>query len=189
MSQEQWTAVDRYITDTLLSPDAALEVALKTSADAGLPSHDIASSRTRFTCDNCLSCEITVPTHISCRVGERLRRLRADAETFSKSSGGHETRLTSCSNHRGKTVRRSRSRSAAHNEARENSRAPTSSAGQGAVELRRCPAAASVAKSSSSFCVAARGHTISRPYRNCGFESFFSGAASPSLSLPSRPTE
>jgi len=37
MSQEQWTAVDRYITDTLLSPDAALEAALKTSADAGLP--------------------------------------------------------------------------------------------------------------------------------------------------------
>jgi predicted O-methyltransferase YrrM len=29
--------VDRYITDTLLSPDAALEAALKTSADAGLP--------------------------------------------------------------------------------------------------------------------------------------------------------
>src|SRR5687767_9767392 len=38
MSQEQWTAVDRYLTDTLLSPDAALEAALKTSADAGLPS-------------------------------------------------------------------------------------------------------------------------------------------------------
>src|SRR5436190_15482344 len=38
MSQEQWTAVDRYITDTLLSPDAALEAALKTSVDAGLPS-------------------------------------------------------------------------------------------------------------------------------------------------------
>jgi predicted O-methyltransferase YrrM len=38
MSQEQWTAVDGYITDTLLWPDAALEAALKTSADAGLPS-------------------------------------------------------------------------------------------------------------------------------------------------------
>src|ERR1044071_3569433 len=38
MSQEQWTVVDRYITDTLLSPDAALEAALKNSADAGLPS-------------------------------------------------------------------------------------------------------------------------------------------------------
>jgi predicted O-methyltransferase YrrM len=41
MSQEQWTAVDRYITDTLLSPDAALEAALKTSADAGLPSINV----------------------------------------------------------------------------------------------------------------------------------------------------
>src|SRR6185436_5736455 len=37
MSQEQWTAVDRYITDTLLSPDTALDAALKASADAGLP--------------------------------------------------------------------------------------------------------------------------------------------------------
>src|SRR5687767_10620108 len=41
MSQEQWTAVDRYLTDTLLSPDAALEAALKTSADAGLPSINV----------------------------------------------------------------------------------------------------------------------------------------------------
>ena len=41
MSQEQWTAVDRYITDTLLSTDAALEAALKTSADAGLPSINV----------------------------------------------------------------------------------------------------------------------------------------------------
>ena len=38
MSEEQWTAVDRYITDTLLAPDAALEAALKGSADAELPS-------------------------------------------------------------------------------------------------------------------------------------------------------
>jgi predicted O-methyltransferase YrrM len=41
MSQEQWTAVDRYIADTLLSPDAALEAALKSSADAGLPSINV----------------------------------------------------------------------------------------------------------------------------------------------------
>jgi predicted O-methyltransferase YrrM len=41
MSQEQWTAVDRYITETLLSPDAVLEAALKTSADAGLPSINV----------------------------------------------------------------------------------------------------------------------------------------------------
>jgi len=41
MSQEQWTAVDRYISDTLFSPDAALEAALKTSADAGLPAINV----------------------------------------------------------------------------------------------------------------------------------------------------
>jgi predicted O-methyltransferase YrrM len=41
MSLEQWTAVDRYITEALLAPDAALEAALKTSADAGLPSINV----------------------------------------------------------------------------------------------------------------------------------------------------
>ena len=41
MSQEQWTAVDRYITDTLLSPDPVLEAALKTSANARLPSINV----------------------------------------------------------------------------------------------------------------------------------------------------
>lgn len=41
MSQEQWTAVDRYISDTLLSRDAALEAALKSSAGAGLPSINV----------------------------------------------------------------------------------------------------------------------------------------------------
>jgi predicted O-methyltransferase YrrM len=37
MSQEQWTAVDRYITDLLVRPDPALDAALQVSADAGLP--------------------------------------------------------------------------------------------------------------------------------------------------------
>src|SRR5206468_294728 len=32
-----WTAVDRYITDTLAPPDPALEAALVASAKAGLP--------------------------------------------------------------------------------------------------------------------------------------------------------
>src|SRR5204862_4656323 len=36
-SGELWTAVDRYITDTLVGHDAALEAALETSAAAGLP--------------------------------------------------------------------------------------------------------------------------------------------------------
>ncbi|HEV3446190.1 MAG TPA: O-methyltransferase, partial [Gemmataceae bacterium] len=37
MAQEQWTAVDRYITDLLVRPDAALEAALEASVAAGLP--------------------------------------------------------------------------------------------------------------------------------------------------------
>ena len=37
MTQETWTAVDRYITDTLVPSDAALDAALRASADAGLP--------------------------------------------------------------------------------------------------------------------------------------------------------
>ncbi len=37
MSQEQWTAVDRYLSDTLLSPDPSLDAALQASTDAGLP--------------------------------------------------------------------------------------------------------------------------------------------------------
>lgn len=41
MNQEQWTAVDRYLTDKLLSPDPSLEAALRASADAGLPSINV----------------------------------------------------------------------------------------------------------------------------------------------------
>jgi len=37
MNQEQWTAVDRYITDLLIPPDPALDAALQASAAAGLP--------------------------------------------------------------------------------------------------------------------------------------------------------
>jgi len=37
MSQEQWTAVDRYFADLLVPPDAALEAALQASVAAGLP--------------------------------------------------------------------------------------------------------------------------------------------------------
>jgi predicted O-methyltransferase YrrM len=38
MAKEQWTAVDDYLTDLLVKPDAALDAALQSSADAGLPS-------------------------------------------------------------------------------------------------------------------------------------------------------
>jgi predicted O-methyltransferase YrrM len=37
MSQERWTEVDRYITEKLLRPDPALDAALRSSAEAGLP--------------------------------------------------------------------------------------------------------------------------------------------------------
>src|SRR6516165_10830382 len=37
MTQEQWTAVDRYLTDLLVPPDPALDAALQASAAAGLP--------------------------------------------------------------------------------------------------------------------------------------------------------
>ena len=37
MTQDQWTAVDRYLSDLFVPPDAALEAALKASAAAGLP--------------------------------------------------------------------------------------------------------------------------------------------------------
>ena len=38
MTQEVWTAVDQYITETLIPSDAILEAALRASAEAGLPS-------------------------------------------------------------------------------------------------------------------------------------------------------
>jgi predicted O-methyltransferase YrrM len=37
MTKEQWTAVDRYLTDLLVAPDAALDAALEASSAAGLP--------------------------------------------------------------------------------------------------------------------------------------------------------
>jgi predicted O-methyltransferase YrrM len=42
--QEQWTAVDRYFTDLLVPPDPALEAALKSSAEAGLPAINVSPS-------------------------------------------------------------------------------------------------------------------------------------------------
>ncbi|MFO1512601.1 MAG: O-methyltransferase [Verrucomicrobiota bacterium] len=45
MSQEQWTAVDRYLSDTLLSPDPSLDAALQASTDAGLPAISVTSNQ------------------------------------------------------------------------------------------------------------------------------------------------
>ena len=41
MTQEQWAAVDRYLTELLVPPDPALDGALAASADAGLPAINV----------------------------------------------------------------------------------------------------------------------------------------------------
>jgi predicted O-methyltransferase YrrM len=45
MTQELWTAVDRYITDLLVPPDPALDGALEASAAAGLPPINVAPNQ------------------------------------------------------------------------------------------------------------------------------------------------
>ncbi len=45
MSQEQWSAVDRYINDLLVPGDAVLEAALAASAAAGLPAINVAPNQ------------------------------------------------------------------------------------------------------------------------------------------------
>jgi predicted O-methyltransferase YrrM len=45
MSQDQWTAVDRYINDLLVPSDAALDAALKSADDAGLPKINVAPNQ------------------------------------------------------------------------------------------------------------------------------------------------
>jgi len=45
MTQECWTAVDRYITDLLVPDDPVLDAALKASAVAGLPPHNISPNQ------------------------------------------------------------------------------------------------------------------------------------------------
>src|SRR4051812_44954507 len=45
MSQEQWTAVDRYLTDLLVPPDPALAAALRASAAAGLPAINVSPNQ------------------------------------------------------------------------------------------------------------------------------------------------
>ena len=45
MTQEQWTAVDRYFTDLLLPPDPTLDEALACSAAAGLPPHNVSPNQ------------------------------------------------------------------------------------------------------------------------------------------------
>jgi predicted O-methyltransferase YrrM len=45
MSQEQWTAVDRYLSDLLIPSDQALEAALQASASAGLPAINVSPNQ------------------------------------------------------------------------------------------------------------------------------------------------
>ncbi len=44
-SQEQWTAVDRYIEDRLLPPDPVMEAVLEASAAAGLPAIQVSPAQ------------------------------------------------------------------------------------------------------------------------------------------------
>jgi len=48
MSQEQWTAVDRYITDLLVPSDPALESTLRASVEGGLPAINVAPNQGKF---------------------------------------------------------------------------------------------------------------------------------------------
>jgi predicted O-methyltransferase YrrM len=48
MSQEQWAAVDRYITDLVVPADAALDAALADSVAAGLPAISVSPNQGKF---------------------------------------------------------------------------------------------------------------------------------------------
>ncbi|RCJ14996.1 methyltransferase [Nostoc sp. ATCC 43529] len=45
MTQEQWTAVDRYFTDLFVPSDPVLDAALEASAAAGLPPHNVSPNQ------------------------------------------------------------------------------------------------------------------------------------------------
>jgi hypothetical protein len=45
MSQEEWTAVDRYITDLIVPADAVLDAALANSVAAGLPANSVSPNQ------------------------------------------------------------------------------------------------------------------------------------------------
>ena len=48
MSQDQWTAVDRYFDDLFLPPDPVLDAVLEASAAAGLPLYQVAPNQGRL---------------------------------------------------------------------------------------------------------------------------------------------
>jgi predicted O-methyltransferase YrrM len=45
MSQELWTSVDAYVADLMVPPDAALEGALRTAAEAGMPAIAVSATQ------------------------------------------------------------------------------------------------------------------------------------------------
>src|SRR5438105_10577649 len=45
MNQNQWIAVDRYITDLFVPPDPALDAALQATADAGMPPANVSPNQ------------------------------------------------------------------------------------------------------------------------------------------------
>src|SRR5262245_21724501 len=48
MNLAHWTAVDRYITDSLVRPDRDLDAALQASAKAGLPPISVSPNQGKF---------------------------------------------------------------------------------------------------------------------------------------------
>ena len=48
MSEKQWAAVDRYLSETLLPADDVLDAALKANAEGGLPAIDVAPNQGKF---------------------------------------------------------------------------------------------------------------------------------------------
>jgi predicted O-methyltransferase YrrM len=48
MTQQQWTAVDRYLCEMFLPPDPILDAVLKTSAEAGLPEINVSPNQGKF---------------------------------------------------------------------------------------------------------------------------------------------
>jgi len=50
MTQETWSAIDRYITDLFVPPDAALNAALRASEAAGLSAIKVSPRQGKFFC-------------------------------------------------------------------------------------------------------------------------------------------
>jgi predicted O-methyltransferase YrrM len=48
MNEAQWSAVDAYVVDKLIPPDATLQAALTENARAGLPAHDVSPAQGKF---------------------------------------------------------------------------------------------------------------------------------------------